>query len=109
MAEAGLEASALARDHNSVRVRPRLEEGGVVESVGGSTSVVLESRSMSSAARCGPDCLTGDAEMSEALRVEDSLRASSGGGSTEDMVGEAVVEVSKLGLDAEGGYWVVGN
>lgn len=104
VAEAGLDASALARDHKSVRVRflALLEEGGSVEPRGGSTSVVLESRSMSSAARGGPDCLMGDAEMSTALREAVGSLKASGGGSTEDMVGEAVVEVSRLGVDAEG-------
>ena len=106
VAEAGLEASALARDHKSVRVRllALLEEGRSVEPGGGSTSVALESRSMLSAARGGPGCLMGDAEMSAILReAVGSLKAFSGG-STKDIVGEAVVEVSKLGLDAEGGY-----
>lgn len=106
VAETGLEALALARDHKSARVRflALLEEGGSVKPRGGTTSVVLESRSMSSAARGGTGCLMGDAEMSTALQeAVGSLRAS-GGGSTEDMVEEAVVEVSRLGLDAEGGY-----
>ena len=106
MAGDGLEASALARDHKSVRVRflAFLEEGGSVEPRGGSTSVALESRSMSSAARGEPDCLMGDAEMSAALREAVGSWKASGGGSTEDMVKEAVVEVRKLGLDADGGY-----
>ena len=95
VAVAGLVASVLARDHISVRVRPLalLVEGGCLSPGGGSTSVVVESMSISSAAGSGAGCCRGDAEISSALRDVVGSVGGSDGGATEDMAGEAVVGV----------------